>query len=248
VRFKIICLQVILRRHLQVFAKMVKHLRKGDPCPTIPTDKLKFYSMHYCPFAQRVSLLISHYNQDHERIFIHLGDKPEWYLEKFPTGKVPALEKGDEKIVESDVICFHLDHQHGDQLKNVSGDEGIKTALECCGKVWGPLAGICFKGADQLAAFEAGLKEFEAVIKGPFISGDKVGMGDYLIYPVFERWECVYLLTKKPLPAPSSYPKIFSWIAAMHALPAVQKEGKVAAQHLKLFEASIKGEPGDYDV
>ena len=52
----------------------------------------------------------------HEVININIKDKPEWFLELAPLGKVPALELPDGRILyESDVICDYLDEAYPEQ-------------------------------------------------------------------------------------------------------------------------------------
>ena len=41
-------------------------------------------------------------------------DKPEWFLEKFPLSKVPALEKDNQTTYESLITCDFLDEAYPD--------------------------------------------------------------------------------------------------------------------------------------
>ncbi|MFH4984767.1 hypothetical protein AB6A40_011476 [Gnathostoma spinigerum] len=44
-----------------------------------------------------------------EIININLRDKPDWYLKKCPSGKVPALEHGSKIILDSRLIMEYTD-------------------------------------------------------------------------------------------------------------------------------------------
>lgn len=47
----------------------------------------------------------------HDTVFINLSDKPEWYLNIFPTGKVPALIYDGQFLSESLLLVDFLDEQ-----------------------------------------------------------------------------------------------------------------------------------------
>ncbi|KRT79260.1 Glutathione S-transferase, partial [Oryctes borbonicus] len=74
--------------------------------------KLRLYSMQYCPFAHRVRLILRAKNVDHDIVNINLINKPEWYTNVHPEGKVPALDTGSKVIVESLNICDFLDKEY----------------------------------------------------------------------------------------------------------------------------------------
>lgn len=55
---------------------------------------------------------MSHYSVclfSHEVVNIHLKSKPDWYLAKIPTGKVPLLVQDDKMLWESLVIADYLE-------------------------------------------------------------------------------------------------------------------------------------------
>nr|ACZ02430.1 glutathione S-transferase omega class [Drosophila melanogaster] len=59
-----------------------RHLAKGSPMPDVPEDGiLRLYSMRFCPFAQRVHLVLDAKQIPYHSIYINLTDKPEWLLE-----------------------------------------------------------------------------------------------------------------------------------------------------------------------
>lgn len=47
-------------------------------------------------------------------MYINLVNKPEWYLEKFPAGKVPALLYNGEFLYESLLLADFLNEQFPD--------------------------------------------------------------------------------------------------------------------------------------
>lgn len=77
---------------------------------------LRVYAMRFCPFSERVQLLLAAKQIPHHTIYIDLIDKPEWYKEYSPLGKVPALQLTKEKdqpaLVESLIIASYLDEKY----------------------------------------------------------------------------------------------------------------------------------------
>lgn len=78
-------------------------------------------SFSICPFVQRSAILLEEKLQAYERINIDLANKPEWFLQLSPTGRVPALVVKDDNanpttLFESAVINEYLDEAFGTPL------------------------------------------------------------------------------------------------------------------------------------
>ena len=58
-----------------------------------------------CPYVQRAMIVLAEKQADHQRIYIDLKDKPAWFREISPLGKVPVLIVDKEPVFESAVIC-----------------------------------------------------------------------------------------------------------------------------------------------
>ncbi len=74
---------------------------------------LRLISFPVCPYVQRARILLNTKQVRHDIDYIDLYDKPAWYLDRVPTGKVPALFVGDETLFESNVITEYLDDTAG---------------------------------------------------------------------------------------------------------------------------------------
>ncbi|EDW40721.1 GM25062 [Drosophila sechellia] len=156
-----------------------RHLAKGSPMPDVPEDGiLRLYSMRFCPFAQRVHLVLDAKQIPYHSIYINLTDKPEWLLDKNPQGKVPALEivrePGPPVLTESLLICEYLDEQYPlrplyprDPLKKVQD----KLLIERFGAVLGAF----FKASDGRELARRGTE---------FFGGEQTGILDYMIWPL----------------------------------------------------------------
>ncbi|RWW82288.1 hypothetical protein BHE74_00009249 [Ensete ventricosum] len=66
-----------------------------------------------CPFCQRVLLTLEEKNVPYELKLIDLSEKPQWFLEINPEGKVPVIDFGDGKWVQdSDVITVIIEEKY----------------------------------------------------------------------------------------------------------------------------------------
>src|SRR6185436_17939104 len=55
---------------------------------------LTLVSHHLCPYVQRAAISLAEKHVDFERIYVDLSNKPEWFKELSPLGKVPLLRVG----------------------------------------------------------------------------------------------------------------------------------------------------------
>lgn len=70
---------------------------------------LHLVSHHLCPYVQRAVIVLAEKGIKHERTYIDLSNKPDWFTEKSPLGRVPILEVDDSVLFESQVIAEYLD-------------------------------------------------------------------------------------------------------------------------------------------
>ncbi|CAG2102581.1 unnamed protein product [Medioppia subpectinata] len=91
----------------------IENLRTfGDPYPPrLNPDVMRVYSQQNSPFAYRVLMVLTAKQIEHEIININIWDKPEWFLERSPLGKVPVVEMGPagDLLNESLIIADYLD-------------------------------------------------------------------------------------------------------------------------------------------
>ena len=70
---------------------------------------LTLVSFDACPFVQRAAILLQEQNRTYDITYIDLRNKPDWFLEISPNGKVPVLKVEETPIFESAVILEYLD-------------------------------------------------------------------------------------------------------------------------------------------
>jgi glutathione S-transferase len=76
---------------------------------TLLAPKLELISHHLCPYVQRAVITLLEKGIPHERTYIDLANKPDWFRQISPSGKVPLLKVDGEVLFESAVICEYLD-------------------------------------------------------------------------------------------------------------------------------------------
>lgn len=73
----------------------------------------------------------------HDLVLIALADKPDWFLQMSPSGKVPMLLNEGAKLIESDLIMRFVDELRGAdaQLLTVCGIDKFNETLVLTSKV-----------------------------------------------------------------------------------------------------------------
>lgn len=162
---------------------------------------MRLYSMRFCPFAQRVHLVLDAKQIPYHSIYINLTEKPDWLFDKNPQGKVPALElvrePGPPVITESLLICEYLDEQY--PLRPLYPRDPLKKVQEkLLIERFGPVLGAFFKASDggEIEPFWRGLDDYERELSRrgtAFFGGEQTGILDYMIWPWCERLELLKL-------------------------------------------------------
>ncbi|XVE52747.1 hypothetical protein DITRI_Ditri02bG0148200 [Diplodiscus trichospermus] len=65
-----------------------------------------------CPFCQRVLLTLEEKKVPYKLHLVNFSDKPQWFLEKSPEGKVPLVKFDDKWVADSDVIVGILEEKY----------------------------------------------------------------------------------------------------------------------------------------
>lgn len=164
-----------------------------------------------CPYVQRAVIVALEKAITFERVVIDLADKPAWFVERSPTGKVPLLMIDDVTLFESAAIAEFLDEISGGGMLP---KEPVERARH---RAWieyasGTLAefGALYSARDT-EAFEthreslvARFQRISEEVNGPWFGGDKFGIVDAAFAPVFryldafERDATLFLLADLP--------------------------------------------------
>ncbi|XP_014210877.1 pyrimidodiazepine synthase-like [Copidosoma floridanum] len=231
---------------------MSSHLGAGSEQPPRVEGKVRLYRMKYCPFAQRVSLALTFKKIPHDIVNINLRDKPEWYMQINPEGKVPALvDLNGEIVVDSTAIVNYLEEKYPEPA--LCKKETIKRDLELL-EHYGKILKVFFDcvhrkdtrplktAVDEMCTY---LVEFEEELKKlntPFFTGDNPGMVDILMWPFVEKAKCLALIYKEPMDfEKEKFPLILKWVSKMKEQEFVQQNAISYETFAKVAEASNAG-------
>ncbi|KAM3698151.1 hypothetical protein ACB098_06G167300 [Castanea mollissima] len=136
-----------------------------------------------CPFTQRVLLTLEEKKVPHKVHLINLSEKPQWFLEVNPEGKVPVVKFDDKWVSDSDVLVGILEEKHP--------EPSLAPPPEFA-SVGSKIFGAFFKflrskdpsdGSEQALLDE--LKALDEHLKthGPYIAGEKITSVDLSLAP-----------------------------------------------------------------
>ncbi|KAJ8687947.1 hypothetical protein QAD02_023742 [Eretmocerus hayati] len=229
-----------------------KHLAAGSQHPPRADGKVRLYGMKFCPFTQRVKLILSFKNIPHDVVHINLKNKPEWYSEVHPDGKVPAVVDVDGKVItDSTIIANYLEEKYPDPtLHNADTlsrnsqlcehyDKIVKVFSNCIHKKDNRSLG---EAVQEICSYLVDFEEELAKRGTPFFTGSKPGMLDILMWPFVERAKSLPIICKEPLNFDKEkFPKIMAWIDNMKDQDFVQANACSPETFAKVVEASDSG-------
>jgi len=188
-------------------------------------------------------------NVEFEVTYIDLRDKPDWFLEISPHGKVPVLKVDDEILFESNAISEFLDEQVEPRLHPA---DPIKRARNRAWTDFVPdfskaLSGIYYTKtrAETEAGLEAApprVQRLEDAIAnergndGPYFNGDRISLVDAAYAPFLQRFEIVERVLKTGLF--KDFPLVQAWSDALLSDECVT--GAVVANFEDEFIANLK--------
>ncbi|ACE89312.1 glutathione S-transferase protein [Rhizobium phaseoli] len=166
-------------------------------------SKLTLISHHLCPYVQRAAIALFEKNVPFERITIDLANKPDWFLEISPLGKVPLLRieqaDGSETVLfESSVICEYLEETQAgaalhpaDPLTRARHRGWMEFGSSVLSDLWGYETAEDRLQLDvKRAALIAKFTTIEgALADGPYFSGSSFSLVDAVFAPVFRYFD-----------------------------------------------------------
>ena len=193
------------------------------------TMDIELISFDLCPFVQRSVITLLEKEIPFKRTNIDLANKPEWFLNISPLGKVPVLRINGNILFESAVINEYLDEitppsmHPQDPLQKAVNRAWIEYGSE--------LSKLSFRmlTTDDKSVVEQSLQglrdKFEFLDKNltaqPFFNGAAFSLIDAAYAPVFIRIE--YLLRQViDGVVPRGCSKVLAWSDAVLARPSVQ--------------------------
>ena len=177
---------------------------------------------------QRAVILMRAKNVEFEVTYVNLRDKPDWFLEISPHGKVPVLKVDDEILFESNAIAEYLDEMIEPRIHPA---DPIKRARNRAWTDFAPdfskaLNGIGY--ATTREAMEEGLANAPKALSrleralatergndGPYFNGDKLSLVDAAYAPFLQRFAIIERVLQSGLL--KEFPLVQAWSDALLA-------------------------------
>lgn len=213
-------------------------------------SKYHLISSVTCPWVQRAVIMMRAKRIDFDVTYINLRDKPDWFLEVSPRGKVPVLKVDDQPLFESNAIAEYLDEMvepkmhPADPFKRARNRawtdflpnfvyEGLNLVTYCPSREELPKVLDAARG--HLARLEEALGS-ERGNDGPYFNGDELCLVDAAYGPFLQRFSISEKLLRTGLL--EEFPRVKAWSDALLANEIVT--GAVADNFPEEFEANLE--------
>ncbi|KAJ9590883.1 hypothetical protein L9F63_016088, partial [Diploptera punctata] len=226
----------------------------GSNCPPVEEGKFRLYGMNFCPFTQRVRIVLNAKNVPHDIVNVNLKNKPEWIFKIHPEGKVPALDTGDKVIIDSLDIAEFLDEKYPEPPLYLDSELKAKDKelIQKFGKVVGATSRAIYNKEnlpveDYVKEILELIEEFETELanRGTTFYG---GMVDYMMWPWSERSKVASALQDKELQFPKEkFPTMVQWNRVMKEVPAVKDTITPLEIHVKFLKGYLHSDNPEYD-
>ncbi|KAJ6432730.1 hypothetical protein OIU84_019887 [Salix udensis] len=183
-----------------------------------------------CPFSQRALLTLEEKNIPYKSHLINLSDKPQWFLEVNPEGKVPVVKFDDKWVADSDVIVGILEEKYPEPSlatppEFASVGSKIFSSFVKFLKSKDPSDGSEQALLEELKALDDHLKA-----NGPFIAGEKITAVDLSLAPKLYHLE-VALAHFKNWTIPDNLTHVLNYIKLLFSRESFTKT-KAAKEHV----------------
>ena len=186
---------------------------------------------------------------DFEITHITADDKPDWFLEISPHGKVPVLWVDDDILFESNAIAEFLDETVAPRLHP---EDPVRRARNRAWTDFTPDFAKAINGVnyakskdDQVAAMDGARKALARVEealtrersnKGPFFNGETLSVVDAAYAPFLMRFSLVEELCETGLL--TEFPKVDAWRRALAGSDVIK--GSVVPEFREIFGANLR--------
>ncbi|KAL2642409.1 hypothetical protein R1flu_009996 [Riccia fluitans] len=191
-----------------------------------------------CPFSQRVLLTLEEKHVPYSAKYIDTSNKPQWFLEANPEGKVPVIKHEGKWIADSDVITVLLEELYPEP--SLISPEETKTIGS---KIFGtfikfltskdPTDGTEQALLDELSALDEHLKT-----SGKYMNGEKVTSVDLALAPKLYHLK-IALGHYKKWAMPDTLQNVQRYMEDIFSRESFQKTKAVEEYVVKGWEAKV---------
>ena len=190
---------------------------------------ITLYNADRCPYVARVRIMLAEKGIEFETVEIDLSDRPAWYYEKNPTGRVPTIEEdGGPPLPESAVILEFLEERYPEPalLPEDPADRAfVRLLIFRDSDLTGPYYALRRGEDGAREEFDASVARFDALLAEQlYLSGAEYGLADIALIPWFLRARDMLGVDF------DGFPAVTAWLERLEERPAIADEaGLVAA-------------------
>lgn len=216
-------------------------------------------SFKLCPFVQRSVITLEEKGVPYALEYIDIKNKPEWFLELSPLGKVPVLrvtrpDGGQSVLFESAVINEFIEEtapgqrmHPGDPLHRAHNRAWIEVGSDLLRRMHRLMNAGTEEAARQAAtAVRALLVRFDDEIAGPLFNGERFSLVDAAVAPALQRLTWCEELAPSLDMFCSDLTRVLAWRDALLARPAVQRSTVPEIRRLFVEFLKEKKEPSSW--
>lgn len=160
-------------------------------------QEMELVSFKLCPYVQRSVIVLIEKQIPFRRIDIDLSDKPEWFKELSPLGRVPLLKRPGGPLFESAVICEYLDEITAGSLHPEDPLEKARhrSWIEFASSLLSDIGGF-YNAADEAALANkrqqiiGKFQRLDKILQAPYFAGTEFTLVDAAFAPVFRYFDC----------------------------------------------------------
>lgn len=183
-----------------------------------------------CPYVQRSVIVLNEKRIPYRRTDIDLANKPDWFAQISPLGKVPVLVTGERRsLFESAVICEYLNditpgslHPEDalDRAEHRAWIEFGSGLLSRIAQLYNAPTGEAFDTVRQ--ALREQFQQLENRLEeGPFFSGEDFRIIDAVYGPIFRYFDVLEPAVE--LDILQDLPKVQAWQGQLRARKSVRQ-------------------------
>jgi glutathione S-transferase len=189
---------------------------------------ITLYNAARCPYVARVRIVLAEKGIEFETVEIDLSDRPAWFYEKNPSGRVPVIEEDDgEPLPESAVIMEFLEERYPEPalLPFDPADRArVRLLIFRDNELTSPYYALRREEDGAREQFDAALSRFDTLLgERPYLGGAEYGLADVALVPWFLRARDMLDVEL------DGFPSIADWLARLEQRPAIAAEAGIVA-------------------
>ena len=212
---------------------------------------LELYSYEACPYAQRTQMALAEKGLEFELIEVDLYDRPSWWADLSPYGKVPLLKHGDNVIYESAIVNEYLDEVFPDpplMPEDALGRAQARVWIDYCDSRFMSACHQLIQDRQDPDKQQGNRDKLREVFRfmeneglrklsdGPFWMGEQLTLVDIQFAPFVERFPCYQDLWDAEWPAECT--RLRRWFDSVSQRSSFQTTKHTLEFHMERYRKS----------